>query len=304
MSFGNREGLPWKTPEVADLAWAIGSPSLVGPDFGEFCEGISPLIGDDAWCTRQLASMETDLRAMDANPSRLRELIASRKDQRLGAYFEDLLGFWLQASPAYELVAHRLAVRAEGKTLGEFDFIVRDRASGEYEHWEVAVKFYLGVATDSRWSRWIGPGRQDTLEKKLHHLATRQLRLAERSHARARLEALGIQSLRTRILLKGRLFYPVRVPGRYEARRPALPGINPEHLYGWWCTESQFQAQGGLDHNWQALTKFDWLTAYESRSGPVSRAFPLHFPLGVIGRDGQGRPSRGFIVPDDWNSRA
>ncbi len=299
MSAGNSENLPWKTPEVADLAWAIGSSSLVAPEFADLCEGVPPRISDDDWCKAQLHAMRDELRGMDENPSQLRALIASRKDQRLGAYFEDLLGFWLEASSAYELIAHRLAVRVDGRTLGEFDFIVRDRVSGEYEHWEVAVKFYLGLSPDAPWSQWIGPGRQDTLEKKLRHLSGKQLRLTERPETRARLEALGIDDIHPRLFLKGRLFYPAMAPARFKPECQVPQGVNPEHLSGWWCTESQFQANGN-DHEWQPLTKFDWLTAYESRPGPVSRAFPLHFPLGVIGRDEHGAPSRGFIVPDGW----
>ena len=101
-----------------------------------------------------------------------------------------------------------LPIREGGDTLGELDFIIRDNLSGLNYHWEVAVKFYLGVADTHQCDNWHGPGKRDRLDIKLAHLRDRQSPICQRVQTQAVLREMAIDIAGCAVILKGRLFYP------------------------------------------------------------------------------------------------
>jgi hypothetical protein len=87
------------------------------------------------------------LAALEQDPAPLHAWLAAQPSRRLGHYAERLLAFWFHLAPHIELVAANLPVcDAGGRTVGEFDFLIR--LDGEPLHVETASKFYLqlGVA--------------------------------------------------------------------------------------------------------------------------------------------------------------
>ena len=96
---------------------------------------------------------------------------------RLGLHFETLIRHWLATSSQYTLIKHNWQVIAHKRTIGEFDLIVRDQLTGELEHWELAIKFYLGTG-DLSWTHWYGPNPSDRLDLKTDRLTTHQLTLS------------------------------------------------------------------------------------------------------------------------------
>lgn len=123
---------------------------------------------------------------------------------RLGLYFELLLGFWLEHGGHYDILAHHEAVRdaRTGATLGEVDWIIRHRESGQVEHWEAAVKFYLAYPQLRGLASFVGPSTkgQDSLNQKLTHMLGRQLQL--------NLGKPELVTVQRCCCLKGRLFVP------------------------------------------------------------------------------------------------
>ena len=116
-----------------------------------------------------------------------------------------------------------------GRTLGEFDYVLRDRVQERYVHLELAVKFYLAVERDGTW-QFRGP-IQDNWGRKLEQLPGHQLRLAANDASRAMLrERFGIESLETRQLIYGRLFLPFS----HEASGVALDEMSPRAHLGRW----------------------------------------------------------------------
>ena len=67
-----------------------------------------------------------------------------KPNRKLGIYFENALQKWIAQEPRLALLANNLVVRSKTHTLGEFDLIVRNE--NWTEHWEIAVKFFLGIA--------------------------------------------------------------------------------------------------------------------------------------------------------------
>lgn len=301
--------LRWRHQAVRDLAWALASPPLLQPAGSH----------DDArwlgqtWCDRALSASLDWLATLDADPTDLLAHLAREHDHRLGSHFESLLAFWLSwpGNPHYELVARNLPVRAEGRTLGEFDFLVRERGSGEWQHWEVAVKFFLGVQPGGQARHWIGPGLRDRLDLKLERLRTHQLRLALGPAGRRVLAEHGLPSARPVCLVKGCLFYPADAAVADWAPRDAATG----HLQGWWQDHAGFLARwGDTGLDWLRLPKANWMTAVladASMAQPAQpqdiRALLAGLPVAggrsavcVIGlRDGR-EVTRGFVVPAGW----
>lgn len=302
----NSQQQRYRTQVINDLAWVIGSPSLIAPSFAETTDLDTLLIADDTWCQQHLQQFTPHLSAADQDHTQLQHILQSQNDRRLGAYFEDLILYWLQQSDQFDLIAHRLPVRTTEKTIGEFDFIVRNRKTQEHEHWEVAVKFYLGTRALNDWHNWLGPGKKDTLAKKLNHLRQKQSRLTQHPAAQQTLKEMGITTITPRLFIKGRLFYPLQWGNEVPP-----PHINPAHLKGWWCTQADFHMKANDKSRWQPLSKFDWLTTHIDGDDLASmmnktdlicsEGFPVQgFPRCVIEYQDGEEISRGFIVPDDW----
>jgi hypothetical protein len=319
----------WRHPVVRDLAWVLASPPLLQPRDS----GLRWL--NTAWGERAFRASADWLAALDRHPAPLHEVLAKRPG-RLGTYFETLLLFWLSwpGNPLYRLVGHNIPVRTRTRTLGELDFLVEERQSGALQHWEVAVKFYLGVAPGGAHHDWIGPGLRDRLDLKVERLLQHQLGLTSRPEALGLLRHMGLPLPAPVCLLKGRLFYP-------PAARPAdwaPAGAAPGHQTGWWMPQAAFLEQhGNAALRWIRLPKEHWLTPVDltgdtpDPNGHVphgqvpDRHVPNgHVPIGdpmtanrllealqaandnraaaVVGLlDGQ-EVTRGFITPAGWPS--
>lgn len=292
-------------PLVRALAWLIGSPGLLSAaangDVG---------VVDDAWCARQLAASHAWLAAQDADPRVLEEFIALRKVRRLGFLAEALLAFWLRNCGRFELLAENLVVREGGRTLGDFDLLLRERDGGDAVHWELSVKFYLRLPGADGLAAYVGPAGRDTLATKADRVLTRQLGLGHTAAGRAALASLGIERIVARAFVKGWLFYPLGTPAG------ATPGLNPAHGRGWWRRHVADTAD-----NWsmpgrayRIVDRLEWL-AWPGIAGStldwreLQLRLRTHFAtaagaLMVVEFESHAaqaiETSRGFVMPPDW----
>ncbi|UCB55582.1 MAG: DUF1853 family protein [Thiotrichales bacterium] len=285
---------------VADLAWAVSSPpllSFVDSDCVWF---------DNQWYRDQHRYIEQQLRQLDRDPVRLQGLLAAQKDQRLGNYFETLWSFALELNPRYQLIERNLQIIDGERTLGEMDFIVRDNETGRCAHWELAVKFYLGVGNTVNHDAWHGPRKKDRLDLKVDHLLGRQTSLSTHPVARSVLRDRGIMIDDCAVILKGRLFYP------WQKDRPdCFPAnANPSHLGGSWLTREQFMHCFGADSRFRPLIRSGWMADFPL--SPEASAYtsgellqlvdngPYRLPLHVTRLEGMAERERLFIVGNDW----
>lgn len=296
----------WQHRVVHDLAWLIGSPPLLRPS-----AGLSRC--DAGLCAGWLHDSLDWLSAMDREPAALIEACARQKDHRLGHQVEALLATWLSwpENPHVQLVARNVVVRDGKRTVGELDFLVRDRRSGELQHWELAVKFYLGRGQGRQGSDWVGPGLQDSLSRKLERLRQHQLRLLQTTPGRLALADLGIdEPVRSLALVKGRLFHP-------WSRTLALPAeVALDHPQGWWLDAERLPDTPGLrDLRWLPLPGTHWLTPLQAGDRLVGSAMDHETLLtrlaeglssgraqAVIGVDARGEVTRGFLTPG-WQAQ-
>ena len=274
----------------ADLRWAISSPFLCGKP--------PPLFRD--WATT------TDWNAPIAGLAQL------TRGAPIGRYFERLMEAWLRSRPGVEALHSNLPVQGRSRTLGELDMVFR--AGSQNFHWEMAVKFYLGVGDRRMAGNWYGPEARDRLDLKIDKLATRQLLLPETEAGREVLRQAGFESVDSHELLKGFLFHPHASWLRGDLTCP--PGLNPHHCAGWWLPRGQLHALAGDGvEDWMILTKEDWLAPdiaplkvfpAGNLAGRLDHHFTAdHRPLMLAAL----RPTpngarevahRGFVVPDSW----
>jgi hypothetical protein len=290
--------------QVRALAWCVGAPGLM-----QAVDGLA--VPRAQVFSTALAAARPWLEALNHSPEPLERYLAVRNNRKTGLHFEALLHFWLEQHAGYEVVAHNLQVRDAQRTLGAFDFIVRDH-NGQPEHWEVAVKFYLQRDDSSEWSSWVGPNQRDRLDLKLERMRNHQLPLSARSEGRAALAALGVhEPPKKQAIVKGMFFAPWNRPDQ----RPEDSA--PEQATGTWVAAGDFAhyASGCSQSRWAVRRAPDWL-------GPARRDTTSSFTTddgiqrcaaGAIKRpemwsrlrvleDGVWfEDDRIFVVPNDWS---
>ena len=137
--------------------------------------------------------------------------------------------FWLldHRYHAYELLGHSIQIIDGARTTGELDFLIKNTETNQVEHWEVALKYYLGE-TDLSLTTWYGLNRTDTLNRKLKHFTHKQFQFQQ---------ALDTDIQVRFAVLKGQLFLPL-INGFTAAdalNQYSLPDwLNPDRRLGTW----------------------------------------------------------------------
>ncbi len=279
-----------------NLAWAIASPPLI-----EHADG-QAIWPDDRW----YQELKTTLSAIKGDPP----LPAKPHHFRLGGYFEELLIWWLDQPHGLNLIEANLPVRDRHRTLGEFDLLVDNR--GCVEHWEVAVKFYLGSGDLRDTCRWFGPNTADRLDLKLARLTEHQLHLSSHPVAKRLLQDKGIAVQRTRCVIKGRLYYPWDLFAMDDFGY--LSNAGAQHEKGWWLNRTAFQnIFAPKPYRWAYLQKQHWLSIIV----PNDRLAEMNFSEACDFLIQPGQPqaiqlaamvdgrevNRGFIIDENWSKR-
>ncbi len=156
--------------------------------------------------------------------------------------------FWLldHAYHPYELLGHSIQKIDGRKTVGELDFVLRNTATAEIEHWEVALKYYLAEG-DFSLPYWYGLNRSDTLSRKLNHFTQKQFQFED---------ALGQNIQRRFCILKGQLYLP-----EFSLRSPLPDWVNPARRIGHW---GQY-IPSGSEHYYR-LQRHEWICPQEFSS--------------------------------------
>lgn len=301
--------LAWRHPVVRDLAWLLQAPDLLTldrpgrPTLARLGLGNDELLADY-------------LGRLDAAPERLERFVDPTLRGRMGHYHERLWQFLLDTAPGTRLLAHNLPILQDRRTLGELDLLYAEIAEPTPVHFEVAIKFYLGLpegpGDEDDQARWIGPGGLDSLALKRDHLEGHQLPLAHTPAARRALaERFGepIARLHQRLAMPGVLFYP------WHGGLPAPRDASPEHRRGRWLHWRDWpKLRATLPHapHGAWLCKPHWLALpHPERLPPLEvleHRLRAHFASGGAPVQLALRPSddasagwqRVFVVDDDW----
>ena len=225
------------------IYWAIFSPSLLSYPFS------ANYIKDD----EHKASVLMLLQELDAASNQVNEYFSELGKMPMGKYFEQLLFYILNQDNRYERLLQNHQILEEKRTVGEIDLILKDTKTGEMEHWEIALKFYLQSQCSREHSEMIGPNAADNLARKIKKLTEYQLPI------RSNLGDVGIRDtsqVSNKLLLKGQFFYHI---SHTETCNIFPNHVNPAHESGWWCHLSQVEKT--LDKNliWITIEKPNWI---------------------------------------------
>jgi hypothetical protein len=304
----HRRWIDLNDPHVRALAWLLDAPDLLDPDAPQWRGRIASLGPVDR-------DTEDWLVSLDRAPETLHAYLGVQPFTRLGRYAEKLMAFYFEHQGT--LAAHGLQVRAgKNETIGEFDFLLRQ--GGELVHWEFASKFYLLESSDSgqEADRFVGPNLADTLGAKVRKIMERQLSLSQHPAAQAMLQALFPQPqpqpiMQAKALVKGWLFYYGRTPAATSI------GVSSPHCGGFWRPLEELAGIGA--ERTMILPRLSWLAPAKASEadciGPqdLEAKLSAHFeddgmPVMLAVMEAQDgtllEVDRGFIVPDDWPSRA
>ncbi|MDN6319819.1 MAG: DUF1853 family protein [Marinobacter sp.] len=230
----------YQTPAIRHLAWLCQAPQLLR----------SPITLEP---TQYLPPNYPDiLKAWDQNAKTAPALLSEPPQRRLGFYFERLYQIMLEDLLGWPILLKNQQIQSNGRTIGELDFVVHNRAEDCIEHHEIAIKFYLGVPEQAGPTLWYGPNARDRLDLKTSRLLEKQSRRTHLPETLALLDEFNITGpLAPRIFMPGYLFYP-------DARYAATPGYVPaEHLRGRWMYIHNAKV---LDtSHWAVLSKPHWI---------------------------------------------
>ncbi|OWW22837.1 DUF1853 family protein, partial [Noviherbaspirillum denitrificans] len=288
-------------PHVRTLAWLLDAPDLLDAQAAEWQGRIASIEPPDDAVRAWLASQ-------DAAPQPLHAWLDIQPFTRLGRYAEKLMAYYLEHSG--RLYAHGVQVRSgKSETIGEFDFLLKQ--GDGLVHWEFATKLYLLESSGHgrHADYFVGPNLADTLGAKVRKIMDHQLALS--AHPAATL-ALPLPVTAAQALVKGWLFYHGKTPA---AERPQ--GISTLHCRGFWCT---CEEAGALEaESYAVLPRLSWLAPARLALGEgldrnaLRDRLAVHFEQGgapvlvaLLRREGDVllEEDRGFVVPDDWRSRA
>jgi hypothetical protein len=260
----------------------------------------------------------------DTPPSDLRHYPAPPRF-RLGRVFEDVMCKAIELSDQYELALRNYKIMQNKITLGEMDFLVRDKYDKQslVKQWELAIKFYLfrpHFETRQPLERFLGPGGQDRLDKKWFRLIDHQLGMSQREEAAQQLSAEGYQLTNDPAYwLTGILFYPLGfAPENAFELEPTLKElINPDHKKGIWLHRHQCHTLGKYceyeDRFW-IIQKHHWIAGFkhfDEDKASLLTPHELHHALAHqshaaqvawVRHDGTQYQeiSRLMVVSDDW----
>lgn len=289
---------------MRDLEWVIASPPII--------QGWQQQQNwtESSFWRAESKNFHTQYQQLDTSPDTLNELLQQQHDHRLGHRFETLLSFWFETNQRYQIIAQNLQINDGNKTLGEFDFIVKDQLTNSTQHWEVACKFYLGIGNTQYRKNWVGPMLKDRLSLKYKAMKNRQSLLSEQPVAQQKLKQLNIHIDQRICLMKGRLFYPLQ-----QAHTPPPTISNNNHQRGWWARPGDFQQHfKSKKMQWRPLKKNQWLALQRNEYSNVNHTTDeiLHFflterqqhPLCIVGfannDESHEELVRVFLVAKDW----
>lgn len=159
------------------------------------------------------------------------------KKERLGKQIEMIAAYILSLNPHWEMMQNGLQIFENKITIGEIDFILRNKLTKKTHHVELSYKFYLldeGMKSPTLLEKFIGPNRKDFLHLKISKFE-KQLELLKHPEAEKALKKLNINTdeIIQQVWFKAQLFVPFR-------HNQYLPPSYQKCVTGYWIKLADF----------------------------------------------------------------
>ncbi|MDV5170640.1 DUF1853 family protein [Photobacterium rosenbergii] len=202
--------------------------------------------------------------------------------RRLGFFYQWLWQQLITHHPCYELLAEEIQLSVDKRTLGAVDFLVNNLKTGEVEHWEVAIKFYLAFE-----QRWPGPNARDDLDKKANKMLSHQLMLSAHPAFVEQYQAQFGQISQRRLIMQGRIFYPA-----FDDYIGSGIQLAAEAAQGLWCYSEQ-----AAKLNLKPIAKPEWIAPPRySQIAEEPALITVSNPTMAIAPDDKVW----FVMPEHW----
>ncbi|WP_201592651.1 DUF1853 family protein [Psychrobacter fozii] len=258
------DNAPWeryRRPYVRDLAYALACPNVLTQwiDFAPHENTHAISVHSASFWQAQFEAYEQRLTELDTTndyQTLTRYLLKRPSPNRLGFHFEGLLSFWLEDGFArklhpYETLANNVQLFNGKQTTGEIDLILYNHQDKLVEHWELAIKFFMGSAPFEP-VNWVGINANDNLQRKMTHMQTKQFRAVwvdTDNHGQVKIDnRYGI--------IKGRFFLPI---GINNFNYPAW--LTPNFPMHEWCDKNNITNLASIDMTQlRAAHYIEWFT--------------------------------------------
>ena len=273
------DNAPWeryRRPYVRDLAYVLACPNVLTQwiDITPHENTHTVAVHSAQFWQTQFEAYEQRLVELDttnAYQELTRYLLKRPSPNRLGFHFEGLLSFWLEDGFArklhpYEVLANNVQLYNGKQTVGELDLILYNHADGLVEHWELAIKFFMGSAPFEP-VNWVGINSNDNLQRKMTHMQTKQFRavwVETKDKEQVKIDKrYGV--------IKGRFFLPLNTAGFSHLDRPYW--LTPSFPVHEWCDKHDTAGLATLDFTaLRAAHYIEWFTKrdfYDDRSQQI-----------------------------------
>jgi hypothetical protein len=234
----------YKNKIVRDLHQCITSPYVLNDNLAlplEFLEIDNQLL-------------ENWLQQLDKSPKGIDTFIEEHHSKRLGRYFENLLHYYFAFHPNIEILEVGKQVFKGKITLGEMDFILKNKKTQEIIHLETAVKYFAKEIDKSDFRHFICPNGTRNFGDKLDKTFGKQLRITELIETQEFLKSSGYLPIKSYHFIKGILFYHPS-----ELKNFKHEGLNIKHLKSWWIYQNETSTLNE-ESKYRVVHKLKWLS--------------------------------------------
>lgn len=279
------DNAPWERyhrPYVRDLTYVLSCPNVLTQwlDFAPHQSTHTVAVHSAQFWQTQFEGYEQRLVELDATAAYqelTRYLLKRPSPNRLGFHFEGLLSFWLEDGFArklhpYETLASNVQLYNGKQTTGELDLILYNHAEQLVEHWELAIKFFMGSAPFEP-VNWVGINSNDNLQRKMTHMQTKQFRAVwvdTENHGQVKIDKrYGV--------IKGRFFLPINITGCGDYDWPYW--LTPSFPIHEWCDKRDMAGLATIDTtDLRAAHYIEWFTKrdfYDERNAYNGHQQPI-----------------------------
>ena len=255
---------PWENyrrPYVRDLAYVLACPNVLTQwlDVAPHQNTHTVSVHSANFWRQQFEAYQQRLKELDttnAYQALTRYLLKRPSPNRLGFHFEGLLSFWLADGFArklhpYETLASNVQLYNGKQTTGELDLILYNHGENLVEHWELAIKFFMGSPPFEP-INWVGINSNDNLQRKMTHMQTQQfcsVWVDTKNHGKVKIDKrYGV--------IKGRFFLPIN---RHHFSYPTW--LTPTFPMHEWCDKTDSETLASINIiKLRAAHYIEWFT--------------------------------------------
>lgn len=175
---------------------------------------------------------------------------------RLGHQIEYVFKQLIEDSDTYEVILYNLPIRQEKRTIGEIDFILKNKINNQLLHVELTYKFYIiNPEIPEPVQSLIGPNRRDAFVAKMEKIKNVQYTLLHTVEGIKALNDRKIDHLKIehQCCFKAQLFKP------YRSQNVCLGILNKKCLSGYWLRYDDFNSPEFANAQYYMPTKSEWI---------------------------------------------